>query len=61
MAAGLYSIRSAIFRIETLLVALADEEVAGRVEDGPADGLAVAFVTFLDAHRLSDPEQCSLD
>lgn len=33
------------------MVALAHEEVAGRVQDGPADGFAVAFVRFLDTHK----------
>ena len=52
MAAGLYSIRSAILRIETLLIALSHEQVARGVENGAPDRLAVAFLSFLDAHIL---------
>ena len=33
-------------------IALAHEEIAGRVQNGAADGFAVAFLTFLDAHAL---------
>ena len=49
--------RSAIFRIETLLVALGDEQVARRVENGLVDSVAVAFLAFFQAHlyRLRTP------
>ena len=52
MAAGLYSMRSAILRIETLRVALGHEQVAGGGEDGFADGVAFSVLSFSDAHRL---------
>ena len=42
-----------------VLVALADEEVAGGVENGAPDRFAVAFVAFFDAHGSLDCEQCS--
>ena len=48
MAAGLYSMRSAILRIETSDTR-GYEEVARRVEYGSADRFAVAFLTFLDS------------
>ncbi len=51
MAAGLYSMRSAILRIETFLIALPDEQFACRVENRAAHRLAVPFLTFFDAHE----------
>ncbi len=51
MAAGLYSMRSAILRIETFSIALADEQLARRVEDAAPDGLAVPFLSFFDTHQ----------
>ena len=38
-----------------VLVALGDEQVARRIENGSADGFPVSFLTFFDAHV----EQCS--
>ena len=55
MAAGLYSMRSAILRIETFLKPLGDEQLARRVEDRAADRLAVAFLSFFDAHDMNSP------
>ena len=52
MAAGLYSMRSAILRIETLLEPFGHEQLAGGVENRAADGLAVAFLSFFDAHDV---------
>ena len=50
MAAGLYSMRSAILPDRDVLEAFGDEQLARRVENGAADGLAVAFLSFFDAH-----------
>ena len=44
-----------------LPVALGDEEVAGRGENGLADGVPLSVLSFLDAHRFRIPEHCSVD
>ncbi len=33
-------------------VALADEQLPGRIEDGPVDSFAISLLTFFDAHTL---------
>ncbi len=38
-----------------VLIALGDEQLARRIENGAADGFAIPFLTFFDAHV----EQCS--
>ena len=43
-------------------VALGHEELAGRIEDGAADGLAISLLTFFNTHDADlIAEQCSVN